>query len=94
MNGMAREKVTITLDRSKARAAMTLTASDTVSGVVDMALDRLIHAEQLRRDIAAYTKAPLDDDELELLRMPMRLDLDLDDVDYDALYGEDRWQRR
>jgi hypothetical protein len=91
---MAREKVTLTLDRSKARTAMTLTASDTMSQVVDIALDRLIHAEQLRRDIATYTKAPLDDDELELLRLPIRLDLDDDDVDYDALYGKDQWQRR
>lgn len=91
---MAREKVTLTLDRLKVRAAMNLTASDTMSQVVDIALDRLIHTEQLRRDVAAYTKAPLDDEELELLRLPVRLDLDDDDVNYDAPYGRDRWQRR
>jgi hypothetical protein len=73
---------------------MTLTSSVTMSQVVEIALDRLIHAEQLRRDIAAYTKAPPDDDEIELHRLPVRLDLDDDDVDYEAFYGEGRWQRR
>jgi hypothetical protein len=85
---MAREKATITLDRSKARAAMALIRSDSMSDVVDVALDRLIHAEQLRRDVAAYLGAPQGaEDELLLAGLPVRLDLDDDDVDYDALYG-------
>ena len=84
---MARDKATITLDRAKARDAMELTGGRSMSEVIDVALDRLIGAERLRRDIVAYGRDPLSDDELELADLPVRLDLDDEDVDYDALYG-------
>ena len=91
---MAREKATLTLDRSKVRRAMALVGSPSMSDVVDVALERLIQAEQLRRDIAAYAETPFSEDELVLGSLPVRLDLDDDDVDYDALYGKGTWRRR
>ncbi len=58
-----------------------------MSGVIDMALDGLLHRERVRRDIEAYGRSPLTDDEIAMADGPMRFDLDDDDVDYEALYG-------
>jgi len=58
-----------------------------MSDVVDIALDRLITSEQLRRDVEAYSRSPLDADELAVTDLPVRFDLDDADVDYDAVYG-------
>ena len=66
---------------------MDLIGGRSMSEVIDVALDRLIHAEQLRRDFAAYGRAPLSEDELALTDLPLALDLDDEDVDYEALYG-------
>ena len=59
-----------------------------MSDVIDIALDRLIRSEELRHDVAAYIRQPLDEDELAFADLPVELDLDDDDVDYDALYGK------
>lgn len=88
IKGMPREKTTITIDRAKVDAATALTDARSTSAVVDMALDHLIRAERLKRDIAAYTAMPPTEDEIALASLPVRLDLDDDDVDYDALYGD------
>ncbi|HET6584501.1 hypothetical protein [Gaiella sp.] len=85
---MAREKATVTIDRDKLERAKALIQVRTMSEAIDVALDRLIRDEQLRRDVAAYAREPLTGDELELVDMPLDLDLDDDDVDYEALYGE------
>lgn len=85
---MAREKVTVTLDREKARSAMALSSSRSMSDAIDLALDRFIGEAELRRDIAAYVRHPIDDDEALLGTLPVRLDLGDDDVDYEVLYGE------
>jgi hypothetical protein len=84
---MAREKATVTIDREKLEQARALIRVRTLSEAIDVALDRLIRAEQLRRDVAAYAREPLTAEELELADLPLALDLDDDDVDYDALYG-------
>lgn len=55
---MAKEKVTITLDPLKADHARPLLGARSASEAIDLALDRLIHTEQLRRDIAAYGRIP------------------------------------
>lgn len=84
---MAKEKVTITLDRMKAEQARSLLGIASTSEVVDVALDRIIHAERLRRDIAAYRRTPPTDEEVELaLLAATALD---DDTDWEALYSED-----
>lgn len=84
---MARDKATITLDRAKAAKAVLLVKASSVSQAVDIALDRLIQDEELRRDIAAYRRQPPTDDEEVLGRLPVDLDLDDGDIDYQALYG-------
>ncbi len=86
---MAREKATVTLDREKVRHAMSLTGERTMSEVIDMALDRLIHDEQLRSDIAAYRRMPPTAEERALGNLPVKLDLGDDEVDYEAFYGQE-----
>jgi hypothetical protein len=84
---MARGKATITLDRAKVARAGALIGGATMSSVIDLALDRLIRAEELRRDIAAYARMPFDEHELALADLPVEFDLGDDDIDYDAIYG-------
>lgn len=78
------------LDHAKARAAKSLIGAPSISETIDVALDRLVRAEQLRHDIAAYTGRPLDSDELAVGDLPVVLDLDDDEIDYDALYSKRR----
>ncbi len=87
MRGMAREKATVTLDREKVEEARRLVGGKSMSSVIDVALDRLIRAERLRRDVESYRRQPLTDAELALGDLPVELDLDDDHVDYDADYG-------
>ena len=87
---MAREKATVTIDRDKLELAKELIQVRTMSETIDVALDRLIRGEQLRRDVEAYAKGPPTADELALADLPLDLDLDDDDVDYEALYGARR----
>lgn len=87
---MAREKVTLTLERSKADAAKDLLRAKSLSETIDIALDRLIRTERLRRDVAAYASRPLTDEELAIADLPVVFDLADDDVDYDAMYGRKR----
>lgn len=82
-----RRKATITLDREKVAKAGALIGRRSMSEVVDVALDELIRRAELRRDIAAYARYPPTVDEDALAEIPMRLDLDDDDVDYESLYG-------
>jgi hypothetical protein len=84
---MVREKVTITLDRTKAEDARSLLRVGSTSEVIDLALDRLIHAERLRRDIAAYRRTPPTDEEVELASLAATAELD-HDTDWEALYPE------
>ena len=85
---MAKEKATITLDRAKVETARALVGGRSVSEVIDVALGRLIRSEQLRRDVKAYSRRPPTPDEIDLADLPVPLDLDDDDVDYAAMYGE------
>ncbi len=84
---MAKQKVTITLDRSKAEEARALLGAGSTSEVIDRALDRLIHAERLRRDIAAYRRVPPTEEEVALASLAAG-GLD-DDADWEALYAKD-----
>jgi hypothetical protein len=83
---MARAKVTITLDRSKAEDARTLLGANSTSEAIDVALDRLIRAERLRSDIAAYRRVPPSEDIETAAHAPMD-DLN-DETDWEALYLE------
>lgn len=84
---MARSKATVTLDRGKVADAQALIGAGSMSDVIDVALDRLIHAERLKRDIAAYRQTPPGDDELALAGLPVEFDLDDEAVNYEAIYG-------
>jgi hypothetical protein len=86
---MAKEKVTITLDRAKAEDARALLGVGSTSEIIDVALDRLIRAERLRRDVAAYRRVPPAPEEAELARLNATIGLD-DDTDWETLYAEDR----
>lgn len=84
---MGKEKATITVDRAKLEAAKALLRAKSISETIDTALERLVRTERLRRDVAAYRNVPLDDRELAIADLPVELDLDDADVDYDAQYG-------
>jgi hypothetical protein len=86
MDSMAREKVTITLDRSKAESARALVGAASTSEVIDVALERLIRTERLRRDVAAYRRLPPTGAEAELALLDAA---DLDDTtDWELLYAD------
>jgi hypothetical protein len=85
---MARQKATVTLDRRKAEEARTLIGGRSISEVIDTALDHLIQAERLRRDIAAYRQRP--PGEGESIDLPVEFDLGDADVDYEKDYGRSR----
>ena len=84
---MAKEKVTITLDRTKADHARALVSARSTSEVIDLALDRLIDAERLRRDIAAYRRIPPTAAEAAIALLADTSALS-DDTDWEALYPE------
>ncbi len=87
MLGMAKEKVTITLDRAKANHARALLAARSTSETIDLALDRLIGAERLRRDIAAYQRTPPTAPEAATALLADTSGL-ADETDWEALYPE------
>ncbi len=85
---MAKQKVTITLDRAKADAARALVGSVSTSDVIDVALGRLIRAERLRRDIDAYRRIPPTDTDL-LVALQADTSGLADDTDWEALYDDE-----
>jgi hypothetical protein len=88
MQVMAREKATISLDRGKATLAQSLTGSRSLSEVIDRALDYLVEREQARRHLAGYLRHPQTADEIALSELSVTFDLDDDDIDYEAMYGD------
>jgi len=84
---MAREKVTITLDRSKADRARSMAGAASTSAVIDLALDRFIRTERLRRDIAAYAASPPAPEILDIAVSGPAADL-ADDTDWASLYAD------
>jgi hypothetical protein len=84
---MARDKVTITLDRAKAELARGLVGATSTSEVIDLALERLILAERLRHDVEAYRRTPQTSDEQALANQAAG-DVLADDVDWASLYTD------
>jgi hypothetical protein len=82
---MAKEKATITLDRSKAAEARSLLGAKSTSEAIDLALDHLIRSERLRVDIGAYRGAPPTQAEVDLALLAEASGL-ADDTDWEALY--------
>lgn len=77
------------IDREKVDVARTLIGVATISDVVEVALDRTIDDERLRRDVAAYRRSPTSEPEGALGELVVEFDLGDDDFDYDTLYGVD-----
>jgi len=88
MRRMAKEKTTVTLDRSKVAEARALVAAGSMSEVVDIALDRLIRAERTRADVNAYRREPPTEAEAELGLLGDTRGL-VDDTDWASLYGDE-----
>lgn len=84
---MARDKVTITLDREKAARARSLVGARSTSEAIDAALDRLIRTERLVRDVEAYRAHPQTPAEIALASFGATGGLD-DDTDWEALYDQ------
>ena len=87
MSGVGKEEVTITLDRAKANHARALLAARSTSETIDLALDRLIATERLRRDITAYRRIQPTAGEgaIGLLAVTTRL---ADETDWESLYPD------
>jgi hypothetical protein len=85
---MAREKTSVTIDRSKVDEVRRLTGAASTSAAIDLALGQLIAVVRLRQDLSAYTKTPPSDAELALARLPHDWSDLADDADWDAAYRE------
>lgn len=85
---MPKAKVTVSLDREKVKVAQDLVGARSTSAVIDLALDRLVREERIRRDIDAYRRLPPTDAEVELGSLGDVSGLG-DDTDWEALYAED-----
>ena len=85
---MPKAKVTVTLDREKVKVAQDLVGARSTSAVIDLALDRLVREERIRRDIDAYRRLPPTDAEVELESLGDVSGLG-DETDWEALYAED-----
>jgi hypothetical protein len=85
---MAKEKVTITLDRAKAAEARSLVGAASTSKVIDVALSHLIRVQRLRADVAAYSSEPPTRGEVDLALLADTSGL-ADDTDWEALYSDD-----
>ncbi len=83
---MAKHKVTVSLDRAKAETARALVSARSTSEAIDIALDRLIRAERIQRDVEIYKARPQTAEEIV---RPHRayVGLDDDDTDWAAAYG-------
>jgi hypothetical protein len=83
------EKRARCLGRRGLDRARRLTGAASTSAAIDLALDRLIRSERLRRDITAYTGTPPTEAEVALAAItPSWSDL-ADETHWDALYGEE-----
>ena len=86
---MVKHRTTITVERHKVDEARRLTGAPSTSATIDLALDRLIRGERLRRDISAYKGIPPREEEVALGSInPPWSDL-ADETDWEALYAND-----
>ena len=85
---MPKAKVTVTLDREKVKVAQDLVGARSTSAVIDIALDRLVREERIRRDIDAYRRLPPTQAEAELGTIGDVSGLG-DETDWEALYADD-----
>lgn len=85
---MAKQKATITVDRGKVEQVRRLTGAASTSAAIDIALDQLIRAERIRKDVAAYTATPPADEEIALAATPMNWSDLADETDWSTLHNK------
>ena len=66
-----------------------LTGAHCTSETIDIALNRLVRAERLRRDILAYQQTPPTDEERVVAGLADYAALAEDDTDWGQIYGLD-----
>ncbi len=82
---MAKEKVTITLDRSQVDEVVRLTGATSTSGAIELALRHLIKAERLASDLRAYERQPSTPFEKSLGELSQDWSDIADDTDWEAV---------
>jgi hypothetical protein len=88
VEGMVKQKVTISLDRDQLEIARELTGIASTSATIDKALSELIRAERLHRDVLAYTAMPPTGEEIALARGSTNWSDLADDTDWESLYAD------
>ncbi|MBO0713482.1 MAG: hypothetical protein J2O39_01855 [Acidimicrobiales bacterium] len=87
---MAREKATITVDRSKLDEARAVLGVGSASAAIDVALSEVIRRAQLRRDLEAYRRHAPTNEESAIAEISPPWDDLADDTDWDAEWPGDR----
>lgn len=84
--GMAKSKMSVTLDSNKLERAQSFIRAASVSELLDVALARLIDDELERRHVDGYVRMPVDEEPepWDGMRRDPALE---DDVDWASLYG-------
>lgn len=85
---MTRRRTSITVDQEKLDQAVQITGATSASGAIDIALDRLVRAEFLRRDITAYSSSPPTLEEIALAEVAQVWDDLADETDWLAVYSD------
>jgi hypothetical protein len=86
---MAKEKATITVDRSKLEEARAAIGATSASETIDVALSELLRRSRRRRDVEAYSRDPLTEEESAIAGMAVDWSALADDTDWEALWPED-----
>ena len=81
---MAKSKLSISVDQEKLDRAQALVPTESVSELIDVALQRLIDQERERQHVKGYLRKPASGSVVRLAEVP-RQPFD-DDIDWAALY--------
>jgi len=87
---MPKDKLSVTVDRSKIERARELVEARSVSDLIDVALTRLIQDELERRHVDGYLRIPPGHEEQAWADRVQDSSEIADDVDWAALYGIER----
>ena len=87
---MAKERVTIAVDREKLAEARGMLGAPSASATIDIALTELIRRRRLRADLAAYTRTPSTAEEVALGTASPDWDDLADDTDWESDWSEDQ----
>lgn len=87
--GMAKEKVTISVDRAKLSEATAMLGVSSTSAAIDIALSQLVRRHRALRDAKAYVETPPTAEEAALGAASLDWRDLADETDWDALWPED-----